>query len=59
MKTIQLRFVIENVDESALENQIQQALEHELNSFPLFSWTSRKANKTEKTWKKNVYERDR
>ena len=59
MKTVQLKFVIENVDQGALENQIQQALEQELNSFPLFCWSIRNSNKTEVNWKKNVYEKDR
>lgn len=58
MKTITLTFVIDDDDEGSLEHQIQNALEQELNSFPLFGWFKSKPTKKEVAWRK-IYDNDR
>lgn len=59
MKTVILKFVIEDEDATALQSQIGHAMVHELNPFPLYFWGDKKSSKTEKDWKKNVYDKGR
>jgi len=50
MKTITLKFVIDDADESAIDHEIQHVLEGPLNEFPLMTWHTSKSTKRELAW---------
>ncbi len=58
MKTVTLKFVIDDMDESAVDHEIQQILEGPLNEFPLMTWHTGKPTRNETSWR-NKYERER
>ena len=59
MKTITLKFVVDDSDEDSVNDEIQGVLENTgLNSFPLHSWRSDSANKQEIKWRKK-YDKER
>jgi hypothetical protein len=52
MKTVTLKFVIDDSDESAVDHEVQSVLEVPLNEFPLMTWHTRQSTKKELLWRK-------
>lgn len=51
MKTIVLKFVIGDADESAMDHEIQHVLKGPLNEFPLMTWHTSKSTRQELAWR--------
>lgn len=51
MKTVEVKFVVEDDDASTLHTEIQRAMESGLSDFPVFCWNERESTKTEIKWK--------
>lgn len=58
MKTITLKFVVDENDKKDIDKDIQKALENELNLIPLFGWYDKKSTKNEIAWRKRYDNRN-
>lgn len=56
MKTVSVRFVVNDNDAAWVEREIEKMMEHELQDAPMFSFESRDANKAEVKWRKRYDE---
>ena len=53
MKTVTLKFVIDDGGNSELDRGIKDVLEEPLSEYPLLFWQSRNSTKNEEKWRKN------
>jgi len=58
MRTVTIKMVIDDEDEEICQRSVQNALDTELNSFPLYYWDVDKANDDEERWKEK-YDSDK
>ena len=51
MKTVTIKFVVEDDDVAYLHEEIKTALENELNPFPLYCWDEKDSSDYQIQWK--------
>jgi len=52
MKTIEVKWIIDDDDEKGFMERLGTVFEQEFGSAPLYHWNARKSNKKEKAWRK-------